>query len=166
MASRLFLSNDSVTGNKFHEQTFVVHPFVNVTSALTGSATGTVAFVAPANGKIVDFYFGVGQVALSASGFVSADISCNVRINSASCLSTLPSLTGPVATSALCVTQATNKTSAANLTSAVVNAASAVFSAGDIITIDHNARSAGSAAAAGAAGNGLSVGIVVRYEAS
>lgn len=164
MASRVFLSNDSSTGNTFNEANFYVNPLANITSAHGTSATGIVAFVAPANGKIVDFWLGVAQVAYSVSAGVSGAVSANVRINSASCLSTLPALDGPVATSALCVTQATNKTSAANLTSAVVNAASAVFSAGDIITVDYNAQSGTSAASA--PGKGLTIGIKVRYEAS
>jgi hypothetical protein len=48
-------------------------------------------------------------------------------------------------------------------TSAVVNQASAFASAGNMISIDYNLRSVGSAAA-GAAGTGFYVGVVVRYE--
>ena len=166
MASRLFLSNDTVTGNKFHEHTFILNPLVNATSAHGQSASNAMAFVAPANGKIVDFFFGVGAIGESAANFTGCNVSCNVRINSVSCLTTIPVAFGPVVTASY-GPAATNKGAANTLScvSAVVNAASAVFSAGDIITVDHNTQSLGGGAAANP-GKGLAIGIVVRYEAS
>ncbi len=166
MASRLFLSNDSVTGNKYHEQTVFLAPLANATSAHGSSASNVMAFVAPANGKVVDFFVGVGAVGESAANFTGANVSANLRINSVSCLSTVPCAFGPVVTGSY-GPAATNK-GAANLlsvTSAVVNVASATFSAGDIITADFNAQSLGGGAAANP-GKGLVLGVVVRYEAS
>lgn len=69
------------------------------------------------------------------------------------------------ATSATCVRKATNDDpTPTGVTVGVVDANSAVFSAGDMLTVDYNARSVGSAAA-GAAGNAMYVAVVVRYAA-
>lgn len=166
MADRLTLSNDSRVGYHYDEKEYFFS-FANESSAhTTSTVTLNPVFIAPASGRITDFYIGIAQPALSASGFVSGNVSAGLRINSVSILSTAPAITGPVATSALCVRQKTyGGTSAANLVSGVVNAASAAFAPGDMISVDYATVSGGSAAA-GAPGKGLYVGIKVRYEAS
>lgn len=173
MADRIFLSNDNLTsaqvpGYQYHEE----HRHwqqASETSALTGSATLVPVFIAPANGRIVDFYIGVVTPAVSASGFVSANVSADLRINSAAVCSTQPLIKGPLGSAGAAGRQTTitTFTSAAGKpspVSAVVNVASAAFSAGDMISIDYNLQSAGSAAA-GAAGTGFYAGIKVRYDA-
>lgn len=159
MADRVLLSNDATVGYTNDDRIATLNLLANETSA-HGASAGNVQFFGPlpVNGRIVDFAIGVLQPALSASGFVSGTVNATLRINSATVCSTDPVLT-MVATSATCIRQATNQ-SAANATSAVVNNLSANFSAGDMISIDWNARSVGSAAA-GAAGKGLYA--MVRY---
>jgi len=172
MSDRLNLSNDTLTapqgqGISYDEHAVAFNPYTSETSAHGTAAIATAGVIGPmkANGRIVDFIIGVVKVAVSASGFVSANISANVRTNSASCLSTIPSIVGPIAGSATQqVRVATNKCSAGNGVSAVVNGASANFSAGDMICVDWVANSAGSAAAA-AAGVGGYVTVLVRYSA-
>lgn len=165
MADRLISTNDSTKSYDFDEEVFTFGQ-ANGTSALTGSADHVVAFVAKRPGRVVDVFFRAVP-ALSASGFVSGSLSANVRINSVSALSTLPAILGPVGSAGVAVAKATNLggTSAAGNPgpiSAVVNSASANFSAGDLVTVDWNLNSAGSAAA-GAAGTGFVGTLVVRY---
>lgn len=172
MASRLLLSNDTVTapqgqGIVYDDDHIYCYPFANATSAHGPAATSNAVVAGPMkqNGQIVDFAIGVTGIAISASGFVSANVSANVRINSVSCLSTIPALIGPVAGSATQFVKAqTNLCSAGNGVSAIVNTASAAFSTGDYITMDYQALSAGSAAA-GTAGTGLWARVTVRYNA-
>ncbi len=162
VTDRQFLSNDADSaGYDEHYQTF---GFANESSAHTGSAT-LIPLLGPVDkhGRILEVVLGVARPALSASGFVSGTVEADVNINSATCLSTKPSI-AMVATSALAVRRATN-VSAAGGTAAVVNLASAKFSAGDQISISYNARSVGSAAA-GAAGIGFYVRVKYRYGAA
>lgn len=165
MADRLISTNDAWISYDYDEEVF---PFgvVNATSANTGSAQHVIAFVAKRPGRIKDVFIRAVP-AVSASGFVSADVSANVRINSVSALSTLPAIIGPVGSAGAATAKATNVggTSAAGNPgpiSAVVNSASANFSAGDIVTVEWNLVSAGSAAA-GTAGSGFQGMILVRY---
>ena len=173
MADRLYLSNDAntsaqIAGYNYHEATHTF-AFANESSALTGSATLVPLFIAPENGRIVDFYIGVVTPAVSASGFVSGNVSADVRINSAPVCSTQPQIVGPLGSAGAAGRQTTNTTftSAAGKhspVSAVVNVNSANFSAGDMISLDYNLVSGGSAAA-GAAGKGFYAGVKVRYAA-
>jgi uncharacterized 2Fe-2S/4Fe-4S cluster protein (DUF4445 family) len=161
MADRLLLSNDTVTapqgqGTVWDEDTLFVPLLINEAS-VHGTAAQTLAVAAgpmPHNGRVVDFAIGVARVAVSASGFVSANVSANLRINSVSCLTTLPAIIGPVGSAGQAVVMQTNLCSA-NGVSAVVNKNSANFSAGDRLAIDWTAQSAGSAAA-GQTGTGQS----------
>jgi hypothetical protein len=173
MADRIFASNDGLTsaqvvGYEYEERVF--HFSLARESSVHGSsATLVPVAIVDKPGRIVDFYIGVVSPALSASGFVSANISADVRINSAVCCSTQPQLVGPVGSSAQFGRQATNTTftsaaGKASPVSAVINSASAAFSAGDQISIDYNLVSGGSAAA-GAAGTGLYAAVKVRYNA-
>ena len=115
--------------------------------------------VAKRPGRIVDAFV-VATPGLSVSGFVSGTVSANVRINSVSALSTLPGIV--MATSAGdYIQKATNK-SANGATSAVVNSASANFSAGDVITVDFTTQSGNSGTIA-SVGQGMVVGVLVRY---
>lgn len=165
MADRLFLGNDATTGYGFDEKIITFPVLANEASAHVTSANTLVPiWTAPANGRVTDFYISVVNVALSASGFVSGAVSADLRRNSASVLSTVPGLT-QVATSALVVRQCTLGPSAANLTSAVVNAASAAFSAGDQFAINWTMQS-GASAAAGAGGKGFVVSMKVRMAAN
>lgn len=173
MASRIYLSNDSVTsvkptGYQYDEDTFWFNPVVNDTSVHGTTSSAVMAeLVGPlkANGVIQDVFIGTRRVAVSASGFVSADLTCTVRINSVAVCSTDPKLTGPVGSAGLAVRQATNSpTSAANVVSAVVNTASNAFSTGDMLQLDWSVLSAGSAAA-GQSGTGFYIGVLVRYAA-
>lgn len=171
MASRLLLSNDANTapqgqGIVYDNDHIYLAGLANATSA-HGTAGVTLAFVAgpmPQGGTIVDFAIGVTGVAISASGFISGNISANLRINSVSCLSTLPALIGPVAGSATQFVKAQTNLCSANGVSAVINTASAAFVTGDYITWDFVAGSAGSAAAT-VAGAGLWGKVSVRYNA-
>lgn len=166
MADRLQLSNDATTGYAYDERIITFPILANESSTHVGSTNTLIPiFVAPANGRVVDFYISVVNVALSASGFVSGTVSADLRKNSASVLSTVPALTGPVATSALVVRQCTLGPSAANLISAVVNQASAAFSAGDQFAINGTMQSGGSAAP-GAAGKGFVATMKVRLAAN
>lgn len=165
MADKILLSNDAVRGYGFDVQYITLPILQNESSAHTTSANTLVPlFTVPANARIVDFYIDTVQVALSASGFVSGTISADLRRNSASVLSTVAAITGPVATSALCVRQCTLGPSAANLQSAVVNQASAQCSAGDQLAVNWTMQS-GASAAAGAAGKGFKATVVLRYAA-
>lgn len=159
---RVFLSNDSTitTGGIEFDEELLFFNFANETSALTGSATLVPLGAAKAPGVIADAWISVVTPATSASGFVSGTVDIQVNINSAAVLSTQPAIV--MAGSA---GQATRKsTIAGGGTSAVVNTASAAFSAGDAISINWNARSVGSAAA-GAAGTGLYATVRLRYSA-
>jgi hypothetical protein len=161
MADRFFLSDDSANpaGIGYNEEIFTWN-VASETSVMNGSATLLPVGVMKQNGRIVDAFIGVVAPALSASGFVSGTIDATFRINSAEVLSTLPAIV--MAGSA---GQATRKsTNAGGGVSAVVNAASANFSAGDQISFDYNARSVGSAAA-GATAKALYASVVVRYAA-
>ncbi len=161
---RLFLSNDSTIsggGIEHNEELFTFNPFLSETSALTGSATLVPLVVAKAPGVIADVWIGTVNQSVSASGFVSGTVDAQVNINSAAVLSTLPSIGGVLGSAG----QSTRKnTNTGGGVSAVVNAASAAFSAGDQISINYNARSVGSAAA-GAAGSGLYITVKLRYKA-
>lgn len=161
MAERLTLSNDASTGYKFDDHV-LTYAFDRDTSAHGNSAAGVLVAQALNNGIVKEFAIGVVKPAVSASGFITADVTAQLRINSAACLSTQPSITGPVASTSLAVKKATN---AGGGVSAVVNSASAAFSTGDFITIDYDAKSAGSAAA-GQAGVGFFAVIRVRYSAA
>ncbi len=172
MASRLLLSNDANTapqgqGIVYDDDNIYIPLLANEASA-HGAAAATLVYAAgpmPQAGKVVDFQIGVTKIAVSASGFISANVSANLRINSVSCLSTLPAIVGPAASAGLAVAIATNNFSAANsAVSGVVNGASAAFAKGDRISIDWVAGSAGSAAA-GAAGTGAWAKLTVRYDA-
>lgn len=164
MADRIELSNDTVGGGVHSDEaSYFFFPQVNITSVATTSVVVLQpAFVAKANGRITDAWCAVAQQAVSASGFVSGTtILAAVRINSgANILATNPqvNMTG---TSAAVATVATNQ---AGGTSAVVTAASANFSAGDIVTFDWTLNSTGSAAA-GRAMAGSVFGLTVRYAA-
>ena len=168
MADRIFLSNDS-SGNAQtgagiwdDEQTFMFA--INETSvhgAASMSAATLGQFIAKGNGRITDVFVGAPSVALSASGFVSGSLTAQVRINSAVVCATVPALNMKATSSVIPDYTATNTGTGV---SAVLTAASAVFSTGNMISLDWNSFSAGSAAA-GQAGKGLYVGIRVRYAA-
>ena len=162
MPDRIFLSNDStITGGGIEaDEEVFFFSFANESSAHTGSAINVPLANAKANGRIVDVWIATVAQAVSASGFVSGTVDATAKINSATVLSTNPAIA--MVGSAGAVARKTTLTGGG--TSAVVNVASANFSAGDAITIDWNARSVGSAAA-GAAGTGLTVGVKVRYAA-
>ena len=165
MPDKILLSNDAVRGYGYDTKYITFPILANESSAHTTSANTLIPiFTAPANGRVVDFFIDVVNVALSASGFVSGTVSADLRRNSATVLSTVPAITGPVATSALVVRQCTLGPSAANLQSAVVNQASAVFSAGDQFAINWTMQS-GASAAAGASGKGFKATLVVRMAA-
>lgn len=171
MADRLLLTNDTINapqgqGIVYDDDNIYIPLLANAASA-HGTGAVTHQFVAgpmPQAGRIVDFAVGVSKIAVSASGFVSANVSANLRVNSVSCLTTLPNLIGPVTSSNSAIPVATNKCSAGNGVSAVVNPLSANFSAGDFITVDFNAQSAGSAAAT-QAGTGAWALVKIRYAA-
>jgi hypothetical protein len=159
---RQILSNDSTIsggGVEFDDEIFTFN-FANETSALTGSATLVPIVNAKAPGVIADVWIGTVAQAVSASGFVSGTVDAQVNINSAAVLSTLPAIN--MVGSAGQVVRKTTLTGGG--VSAVVNLASASFSAGDAISLNWNARSVGSAAA-GAAGAGLYVSVRLRYKA-
>lgn len=157
MPSNTFLSQDA-SGLTFDEE-IVMFNFASETSAHTGSATLVPVKVTHRAGRVMGAFIGVAAPAVSASGFVSGTVDAGVRINSAVVLSTNPAIV-MVASTSLATRKSTN---AGGGTSAVVNANSAAFVAGAQISIDWNARSAGSAAA-GAAGAGLYVGVLLRYD--
>lgn len=166
MADRVLLSNDTVTGGNgginglaYDDQLFRFG-LDNETSVHGVSAATVAVFVAPQNGKIVDFFIGTVKQGVSASGWVSGTVTADVRINSVTALTTSPAI--PMAGSAGAV--ARKATNAGGGTSAVVDTAANTFSAGDQICIDYNLRSVGSAAAT-AAGVGFYGGILVRYAA-
>lgn len=172
MADRKILSNDTVTaplkqGLATDEEVFTFAQ-VSETSALTGSATAPL-FIAKQNGRIVDLVIGVVAPAVSASGFVSADVSADVKINSVAVCSTQPVIKGPVTSAGAATRKVTNavSTSAAGNPapiSAVINLASSYFSTGDQVALAYNLNSVGSAAA-GTAGAGFYAQVRVRYAA-
>ena len=166
MADRIISTNDAWKSFDYDEEVFGPFGVANATSANTGSAAHVIGFVAKRPGRITDVFFRAVP-AVSASGFVSGDLSCNVRVNSVSALSTLPAMIAPVGSAGAGTAKATNAGHASAAgnpgpISAVVNSASANFSAGDLISIDYTLTSAGSAAA-GAAGTGFAAFVVVRY---
>lgn len=174
MADRKIISNDTYAapqGQGIAYQEEIVTFALNEASAHGTGAVTLQGIFGPVNknGRIVDFIIGVANIAVSASGFVSANVSADLLINSATCLSTQPLIPGPVGSAGAAVRRATNLTftSAAgnpSPTSAVVNTASANFSAGDMIAINYTCQSAGSAAA-GTSGKGFYAAAVVRYAA-
>lgn len=168
MADRIIASNDSWVSYTQDEEVFIFG-LANATSANAASGQHVIAFAAKKPGRISDFFIRAVP-AVSASGFVSANLNANVRINSVSALSTLPVIDGPVGSAGAATVKATNLggTSAAGNpapVSAVINSASANFSAADLITVDFSLQSGGSAAA-GAAGTGFVGVLVVRYAAT
>ena len=162
MADRLIASNDSTTSYTQDEEVFI-GGLANLTSVHgTTATTLQVVGAAKRNGRISDVFL-LGTPALSVSGFISGSISANVRINSVSCLSTLPGIV--MATSAGdFLLKATNDGSN-GATSAVVNTNSAALSAGDVITVDFTAQSGNSGTIA-STGVGQVVAVVVRYSPS
>lgn len=170
---RVTLSNDftyaQLPGEVYDDKYMSTNFLINETSAHGSSAAVQEGFLARYNGHIVDFQIGVVTPAVSASGFVSGTAEAQPRINSVAVMSTVPSIAmAPSAGQAGRFTTfgGNQSLSAATstLVSGVVNAASAQFSAGDMIAYDWNARSVGSAAA-GAAGKGLYSVLTVRYYA-
>jgi hypothetical protein len=161
MADRISLTNDAVdpSGFSYVEEVFTWN-VASETSVMAASATLLPIAAMKANGRIVNAFIGLVTPPVSASGFVSGTVDATFRINSAEVLSTLPSI--PMAGSAGAATR--KSTNAGGGVSAVVNTASASFSAGDQISFDYNARSVGSAAA-GATSKGLYATVVVRYAA-
>lgn len=171
MADRLMLTNDTFTAPQgqgiVHDDDNIYVPLLANATSAHGTGAVTTQFVAgpmPQAGRVVDFAVGVSRIAVSASGFVSANVSANLRINSVSCLTTLPVLLGPVGSANSALPTSTNKCSAGNGVSAVVNPLSANFSAGDYLVVDFNAQSAGSAAAT-QSGTGLWGLVKIRYAA-
>ena len=166
MADRKFLSNDStVSGGGIQEDEEVLfYSWANESSAhgagAACSATLVPLGIAKANGVISNVYIGVVLPAVSASGFVSGTVDANVNINSAAVCATGPSIL--MAGSAGAAVR--KNTLSGGGVSAVLTAASAVFSAGDQISLDFNSRSVGSAAA-GAAGKGFYAAVTLRYAA-
>jgi hypothetical protein len=171
LADRIELTNDSnSSGGGIHadEQAWTYAIQVSETSAANAATSAQIVplFIAKANGRIYDAFIGVAQTAVSASGFVSALYNANVRINSATCLSTQPSIGIAAASAANNRSRSNNSNSSLGTTvSAVVNAASAYFSQGDMISFDYGVTSAGSAAA-GQAFTGLYFGCNVHYSAN
>ena len=170
MADRVFLSNDSsgnaVTGAGIFddEQTFMFA--INETSVHGGAgmSAGTLGqFIAKQNGRIVDVFVGAAAIALSASGFVSGSVFAQVRVNSATVCATKPQI-NMKATSTVIPDYPNTIVGLATGVSAVLTAASANFSTGNMISLDWNTTSNGSAAA-GQAGTGFYAGIRVRYAA-
>lgn len=170
MADRLFLSNDANDGSTPHEARFDFGA-ANTVSAEAGNATTSSIIVGPMsqNGRIVEFAIAVVEPALSASGFISGNVSANLFVlNAASGAisaldTTLPSIAGPVANSAAVVMKATN---AGGGTSGVLHATGANFSAGDYIFYNRTVQSAASAAPGNTAVKGFRGYIKVRYNAS
>lgn len=168
---RIFLSNDSTSsggGIHPHTEQFDYSPMVSETSAATAATSAQIVplFVAKEAGRVTNAWIGVAQTAVSASGFVSGTVNMNVRINSAVILSTQAAIPMAAASAANNRSRTNNSTtSLAATVSAVVNAASASFVAGDMISIDYGVTSAGSAAA-GLPVTGLNLAVNVRYNAS
>lgn len=149
------------------EETLFFNPMLSETSAATAATSAQLVplFQAAHPGTITDCYVGVAATAVSASGFVSGTINANVRINSTTALSTLPSIPMAAASAATTRSMTNNSlSSVATTVSAVVNTASATFNKGDQISIDYGVISAGSAAA-GVSAKGVYVGVVIRYNA-
>jgi hypothetical protein len=143
--------------------------FANEASA-HGAAAIAVAevFTVPGgfSGEIVDCQIGVVLPAVSASGFVSGTATAQVRINSNAIMSTQPAIAmaGSAGQAYRVATQFVSGIASGLVTSGIVNAASAAITAGDQISVDITANSAGSAAA-GAAGKGFYGVITYRYKA-
>lgn len=157
--SEIFLSN-STAGYDYDEEVFSF-AFANETS-VHGTSAAVNSLVGPMKraGKISEVSIGVVKPATSASGFVSGTVTATMRINSAAVCSTDPAI---VMAGSAGQAIRTN-TNASGGTSAVINPASAAFAKGDQLQYDFNARSVGSAAA-GAAGTGFYLSVVVRYDA-
>jgi len=171
MADRLIASSDSTTSYTYDEEVFITG-LANVTSVHGASVTGIPLFIAKRNGRITDVFIGAVPAVSAASftGDAKGNVSVNVRVNSVSCLSTLPAILAPVGSAGQGIFKATNAVSASAAggpanTSAVVNSASANFSTGDLISLDYNAQSVGSGAPT-ATGTGLTATVVVRYSPS
>lgn len=171
MPSRLLLSNDSTIsgGGIEYDEEILYFSFANESSATGGanaSATLVPVGIAKAAGTIADVFVGTVLPPVSASGFVSGTTIVNARINSAAVCSTTPSIAmaGSAGQAVRVATNMPANAASGLVTSAVINTASAAFSAGDQISIDWNTISVGSAAA-GAAGKGLYVGVKLRYNA-
>lgn len=164
MADKIFLTNDGSTGSQpqgyEYEEEVIRWNFAN-TASVHGASAVVGMGIARSNGRIVNFYLGVDRIAVSASGFVSADVTAQPRINSAAVLSTAAAIVGPVGSAGQAVRK---NTQVGGGTSAIVNTASAAFSAGDHFHLDYNALSVGSAAA-GQSGLGLYAALIVRYTA-
>lgn len=163
---QLVLTNDS-KGYAFNER-IAFFGFANESSA-HGAAAITLAevFTVPAiSGEITEVGIGVVLPAVSASGFVSGTTTATVRINSVAIMSTAPAIAmaGSAGQAYRVATAFTSGIASGLVTSGVVNAASAAFNAGDQISVDMTANSAGSAAA-GAAGKGLYGYIKYRFKA-
>ncbi len=153
MADKIFLDNDS-TGYGFSNEKFNFPQQPTTEASAHGFSGTTVQLgIVNASGRVYDFQLGIVNPALSASGYVSGTVDCDLLVNGASIMSTKPAF-AMVATSALVVRQSTNGTSAANITFPIINTASAAVVPGDQICVTFNARSNGSAAA-GFAGHGL-----------
>lgn len=162
----LFLTNDAA-GYAYHTR-FAFPGFVSEASAHGASTTLTEVFTVPNgySGEITDVQIGVVLPAVSASGFVSGTVDATLRINSVAVCSTNPSIAmaGSAGQAYRAFTMSNLSGVASGIvTLGVVNTASAVFTAGDQISIDMNARSVGSAAA-GAAGKGLYAVVKYRFK--
>lgn len=155
---RVFTTNDrNVTiGGKKYDLDFLYEPiYANAASAATGSGTNVNYGLAKASGILLGFWFAAKGPATSASGFISATLSANIRINSVSALLTLPGVAGPASISAA---------NSYRVISGIVNPASARVNPGDLITVDYTNESGGSAAANLAASQ-FNVVAVLAYEA-
>lgn len=169
MANRLFLSNDStVSGGGIQpDEEIFTFSFANESSVAVHSAQTLLPVgIAKAAGVISDVFVGVVLPAVSASGFVSGTVGVQANINSAAVCSTSAkiNMAGSAGQAVRVATNMPSNAASGLVTSAVINTASAAFSAGDMISINLDTFSVGSAAA-GAAGKGLYAGVVVRYNA-
>lgn len=159
----LVLSNAPNDGNTFVEEVFRFGD-INATSAMAGVAANSTVIAGPMHraGRVVDFAIAVVEPALSASGFISGNVSANLFIlngsTTISAITTLPAILGPVANSAAVVPKATN---AGGGTSAVP--ANVYFSAGDLLLMNKTGNSAGSAAAGNTSVKGFNGFVKVRY---
>lgn len=168
MADLIFLSNESNDGHSPVEETFWFGA-ANASSAQAGAAV-TSAIVGPMirAGRVVDFGIAIREPALSASGFISGNVSANLFVLNGgsaaaiSALTTLPSIAGPVAASAGVVPKSTN---AGGGTSGVIDQTGDNFSAGDWLMWNTTVQSAASAAPGNTAVIALTGFIRVRYTA-
>lgn len=164
-ADEFFLSN-TTAGLDFNDRQFTFFKQDSETSVIAASSTNQPG-VGPMdrNGRVIGLFIGVSRAALSASGFVSATIDADLRINSgANIMTTKPSIVMLAASATVALQRvATNYVSAHSAaTAGVVNAASGVFSAGDMLEFDYNARSVGSAVP-GLTQTGIYIGVTVRF---